>query len=333
MKSRYGIVLAALSLAAAAWAVETKKWVVSDAAGHEKGELRNVALSSTGRVTLAPASKLLIDAGAAQVWAVAADAKGNVYAAGADGKILVSRGGAAATELATLEGGSVFALTLDAKGGVVAGVSPSGKIHRVSDAGQVSLVHETKSSYIWALAYDKAGTLYAATGEPGQIVAINAAGQARVVLDAGEAHVRSLAIDAAGNAVAGTEPAGTVIRVNAKGEAFLLLQTSKRGVCRSIGRADRRGAAYGAGRDSPSRCDRSSSGAAGIRAAAGAGAATASSARGYASGATRRLGHGRQRNLQDRSRRRTETDVVERARNRLRAGGGLERRAIRGHRQ
>ena len=85
--------LAVLPLAAAAWAVETKKWVVSDAAGHEKGELRNAALSSTGRVTLAPASKLLIDAGAAPVWAVAADARGNVYAAGADGKILVSRGG------------------------------------------------------------------------------------------------------------------------------------------------------------------------------------------------------------------------------------------------
>jgi sugar lactone lactonase YvrE len=238
MKSRYGIVLAALSLAAAAWAVETKKWVVSDAAGHEKGELRNVALSSTGRVTLAPASKLLIDAGAAQVWAVAADAKGNVYTAGADGKILVSRGGAAATELATLEGGSVFALTLDVKGGVVAGVSPSGKIYRVTDAGQVSLVHETKSSYIWALAYDKAGTLYAATGEPGQIVAINAAGQSRVVLDAGESHVRSLGVDAAGNVISGTDPAGTVIRVNPKGEAFLLLQTSKREVTSVVTGAD-----------------------------------------------------------------------------------------------
>ena len=222
--------LAALSLAAGAWAVETKKWVVSDAAEHEKGELKNAALSSTGRVTLAPTLKLLIDAGAAQMWAVAADTKGNVYTAGTDGKILVSRNGAAATELATVEGGTVFALTLDAEGDVVAGVSPSGKIYRVSASGRASVMHETKSSYIWALAYDKSGTLYAATGEPGQIVAINAAGQSRVVLDAGELHVRSLAIDSAGNAVAGTEPAGTVIRVNAKGEAFLLLQTSKREV-------------------------------------------------------------------------------------------------------
>ncbi|MBA3974227.1 MAG: hypothetical protein C0504_08435 [Candidatus Solibacter sp.] len=238
MKSRYWIVLAALSLAAAAWAVETKKWVVSDAAGHEKGDLRNAALSSTGRVTLAPASKLLIDAGAAQVWAVAADARGNVYAAGADGKILVSRGGAAATELATLEGGSIFALTLDAKGGVVAGVSPSGKIYRVTEAGQASVLHETKASYIWALAYGKSGALYAATGEPGQIVAINAAGQSRVLLDAGESHVRSLAIDAAGNVISGTDPAGTVIRVNSKGEAFLLLQTSKREVTAVAAGAD-----------------------------------------------------------------------------------------------
>ncbi len=231
MTLRYRTLLAALSLAAAvAWAVETKKWVVSEAQDYDSGEMRNVALSSKGRISLAPAKKLVIDAGAAQLWTVAADGRGNVYAGGADGKIHVSRNGGAATVLAALEGGSVFALTLDAKGDVVAGVSPSGKIYRITAAGQASMIHETKAGYIWALVHDKTGTLYAATGEPGRIVAVTAAGQGRVVLEAGESHVRSLALDGAGNLIAGTEPGGTVIRVNSRGEAFLLLQTSKREV-------------------------------------------------------------------------------------------------------
>ncbi len=231
MTLRYRTLAAVLSLTAtAAWAVETKKWVVNEAQDYDRGELRNVALSSKGRVSLAPANKLVIDAGAAQVWALAADGRGNVYAGGADGKVYVSRNGGAATVLAALEGGSVFALALDAKGDVVAGVSPSGKVFRITAAGQVSSIHETKAGYVWALVHDKTGILYAATGEPGRIVAVTSAGQGRVVFEAGESHVRSLAIDSAGNLIAGTEPGGTVIRVNSKGEAFLLLQTSKREV-------------------------------------------------------------------------------------------------------
>jgi hypothetical protein len=67
MTSKYRILAAALSLAAAAaWAVETKKWVVSEAREYDEAELRNIAVSSTGRLSLAPAGKLLIDSGAAQ---------------------------------------------------------------------------------------------------------------------------------------------------------------------------------------------------------------------------------------------------------------------------
>ncbi len=230
MRSKCFALAALLSITVAAvWAVETKKWAVSQARDYEEAELRNIALSSTGRVSLAPAGKLLIDSGTSQFWTVVADARGHVYAGGADGKVHVWRNGSASV-LATLEGGSVFAMTLDAKGDVIAGVSPSGKIHRISAAGQVSLIAETKSSYVWALAYDRSGTLFAATGEPGQIIAISPAGQQRVALDAGEAHVRSLALDTLGNWIAGTEPAGSVVRLNPKGEAFLLLQTAKREV-------------------------------------------------------------------------------------------------------
>jgi len=230
MTSKFSALVALLSItAAAASAVETKKWVVSQARDYDDAELHNIAVSSTGRLSLAPAAKVLIDSGTAQFWAVTADARGNVYAGGADGKVHVWRNGAASV-LAALDGGTVFALTLDADGNVIAGVSPSGRIHRISASGRVSLVAETKASYIWALAHDKAGTLFAGTGEPGQIISISPSGQSRVVIDAGEAHVRSLALDTAGNWLAGTEPGGSVLRVNPRGEPFLILQTAKREV-------------------------------------------------------------------------------------------------------
>ncbi len=138
--------VAALSLAvAAAWAVETKKWVVSQTQDYDSGEMRNVALSSKGRIGLAPARKLVIDAGAAQIWTVAADGRGNVYAGGADGKIYVSRNGVAATVLAAPGSGSVFALTLTQRR-CCGGISPSAR--STNPAAGTSLIHETKRATI-----------------------------------------------------------------------------------------------------------------------------------------------------------------------------------------
>ncbi|HNY43036.1 MAG TPA: hypothetical protein PKJ41_21710, partial [Bryobacteraceae bacterium] len=62
MRSKYLTLAALLSIAAvAAWAVETKKWVVSEARDYDEAELSNIAVSTTGRLSLSPAAKLLID--------------------------------------------------------------------------------------------------------------------------------------------------------------------------------------------------------------------------------------------------------------------------------
>src|SRR5579862_5113841 len=63
-------------------AVETKTWEQASMADFDKGAIKRLALSSDGRLTLAPALKELADPNVTFLWAVARDSKGNVYAGG-----------------------------------------------------------------------------------------------------------------------------------------------------------------------------------------------------------------------------------------------------------
>lgn len=223
----------ALALASAAvllHAVETRTWTQSEASEFEKGTQKGVSISSTGRVSLAPVFKEVYDASVPQLWSGATDAKGNLYAGGADGQVFIVDPSGKGRVLTTLEGGAVYALAVSPKGELFAATSPDAKIYRVAADGKSTVFSTPKSRYIWALVFDAQGTLYAAAGDPGQILRISPNGDAAVVFDAEEAHVRSLAIDAKGNLIAGTEPSGLVLRVSPKGEGFVLHQSGKREV-------------------------------------------------------------------------------------------------------
>lgn len=220
----------ALAAACALWAVETKLWTQSEASEFEKGTIEGIALSSAGRLTLAPVFRELHDPALPQLWSAAADSKGTLYAGGAEGQVLILAPGGQAKVLATLDGGSVHALALNAKDELFAAVMPGAKIYRIAAGGTATLFAEPKAHYLWAMVFDRTGDLYAAVGDPGQILRINPQGQVSVLFEAEEAHVRSLALLPDGNLVAGTEPGGVVLRVTPKGEGFVLHQTGKREV-------------------------------------------------------------------------------------------------------
>lgn len=230
--TRWGYRAALLALAAAfvLHAVETKLWTQSEAAEFEKGTIENLALSSTGRLTLAPEFRELHDPALPQLWSGAIDSKGTLYAGGAEGRLLAVAPGGAAKELAALEGGAIHALALNAKDELYAAVMPGAKIYKVNPNGAAAVFAEPKARYIWAMVFDKSGTLYAAAGDPGQVLRITPAGEVSVLFDAEEAHVRSLALLPNGNLIAGTEPGGLVLRVTPAGEGFVLHQTGKREV-------------------------------------------------------------------------------------------------------
>jgi hypothetical protein len=229
MKKNRMIAAAALS-AVVAMAVETKTWVQTEASEFEKGKLTRLALSSKGKVSLAPVSKELFDPAVSQLWCAVADKQGNVYAGGAEGKVVQVDAKGKGRLLATLEGGGVYALALNPKGELFAAVMPDAKIYRIGSDGKAQVFSAPKAKYVWAMSFDAAGTMYAATGEPGQIHKIGTDGKATVLFDAKETHARSMVLDGSGNVIIGTEPGGTVVKVTPAGQGFILYQTAKREV-------------------------------------------------------------------------------------------------------
>lgn len=243
MKIRFWILPAALA-AVSAFAVETKTWTQSESAEFEKGKLKGLALSSEGRLSLAPTWKEVFDAGVPHLWCAISNAKGEVFAGGADGKIFAIDAQGKGRTLATLEGGAIYALAAGSKNEIYAAVSPEAKIYRIESDGKSTLFSTLKAGYVWALVPAAGGGFYAATGNPGQIQKIGTDGKATVFFDAGETHVRSLVMDSKGNLIAGTEPGGLVLRVGPDGTGFVLYQTAKREVTAVVAGQD--GAIYAA---------------------------------------------------------------------------------------
>lgn len=221
------LTFAASVAAMLAFSVETKTWTHKEASEFEKGTIKGLALSTSGRLTLAPEWKELHDAEAAHLWTAAAGG-GKIYMGGMDGKVFVHEQGTTKL-LATLEGGTVYALAVS-NGALYAAVSPEAKIYRIDDAGKASAIATLKAKYVWALSPAPAGAVYAATGEPGQVWQIESSGASKLLFDAEEAHVRSLAVDPKGQIYAGSEPRGLVFRISPSGQGFVLVQTGKREV-------------------------------------------------------------------------------------------------------
>lgn len=240
----FRLFVGAACAAGCAWSVDTRVWTQSEAAEFEKGTLKGVALSSNGRLTLAPVFQELFESGVPLLWAAASDAQGNVYAAGAEGKLYTVGRDGKGRLLATLTGGDVYALAVNRRNELFAATAPEGKIWKIVN-GKPELFYDTKQRYVWALAFDADGRLYAGAGDSGQVHRISPDGSGAVFFDSGETHIRSMAFDLAGNLIVGTEPGGLVIRVSRSGEGFVLHQTGRREVTALAVAAD--GVIYAAG--------------------------------------------------------------------------------------
>lgn len=212
-------------------AVETRTWTQTDYSDFEKGILKSLSLRSDGLLTLAPEFQEVFDTSSAYLWALARDAKGNLYAGGGPGAKLyrITPRGEKKT-LATLDGLEIHAIAIDAQDRVYAATSPDGKIYRVAPDGKSEVFYDPKTKYIWALAFDTAGNLFVATGDQGAVHRVTPGGQGSVFFRSDETHVRAMAVDAQGNLILGTDPGGLVLRVTAAGQGFVLYQMSKKEV-------------------------------------------------------------------------------------------------------
>jgi hypothetical protein len=195
-------------------AEHTRFWRQSDYENFDRGTAKDTAVSSDGKIMLAPKFTPLADAGVAYLWDAKIDSRGNLYAAGGSNAKVVKVDAAGkmttvfeSTELAAQ------ALAIDRKDNVYVGTSPDGKIYKVTPDGQKSVFYDPQVKYIWALAIAADGTLYAATGENGKIFSVAADGKGELFYTSSETHVRALALDGKGNLLAGTDPNGLVLRI------------------------------------------------------------------------------------------------------------------------
>jgi hypothetical protein len=235
MKITFSLFLAAAAVALDSYAVETHFWQQTDASDFEKGSSKNLSLRSDGRLYLAPELREIYDPSTPYLWALAADAKGNLYAGGGGSgsgtaKLfrIDPRGGG--KMLAELEGLEIHAIAVDANGLVYAATDPDGKIYQVSPDGKARVFYDPHAKYVWALAFNSHGDLFVATGDHGEIHRVTPDGKGSVFFKTEETHARSMAIDSHDNVIVGTEPGGLVMRVDSSGHGFVLYQTPKREV-------------------------------------------------------------------------------------------------------
>jgi sugar lactone lactonase YvrE len=129
------------------WELETRAELL-------RGEARNVSITDTGRLRLAPEFDQVFDAAQAYIWSSAADRGGNLY-------------------LGTGHDGKVYRVAPDASG-----------------AMRGAVVFDSEELDVFALAVATDGTLYAATSPDGRVYRIGASGKADSFLrPAGEIHL------------------------------------------------------------------------------------------------------------------------------------------------
>jgi hypothetical protein len=251
-----------------AFAEGTRTWLQSSFEDFEKGTAKGIAIRSDGSIELAPSFKLISTTPSTYIWALAADAQGNTYAAaGAPARVYrITPGGQSSIIFQPAEL-QVQSLVVDAKGTIYAATSPDGKIYKIEhhasepknnapvppvakgggqDAQAAAAVEKTKSNvdpnwtasvffepktkYIWALALDNDGRLYVATGDRGEIFRVEKDGKGSLFFKSDEAHIRALALDHQGNLIAGSDGSGLIYRISPVGEAFVLYSAAKKEV-------------------------------------------------------------------------------------------------------
>lgn len=231
-------------------AVETRWWTHKEYADYERARLKGLSLASDGSLTLAPATRLLLDSSSTYLWALAEDAQGNLYAAGggpgapgAQIHLIPPKG--EPRVLAQLDALEIHALAFDPQGRLYAATSPDGRVCRIGRDGRVETCYDPGARYIWDMAFDREGRLYVATGDRGEIHRVLPGGQGSLFYKLPDTHARALAVDAEGNLVVGTEPGGLILRVTPKGEGFVLFQAPRREITAIAIAPD--GAIYAAG--------------------------------------------------------------------------------------
>jgi hypothetical protein len=144
------------------------------------------------RITSSGTSTLVWTADETEVFAVAVDAAGVLYAASSpDGKVYRFDKGKA-TELFAPKSKYIWSLAFGQDGSLFVGTGDPGNVYRVDKSGKSELYYETGQSHVTALACDTRGNVLAGSEPNGILYRISAKDKAFVLYDANLPEIRAI---------------------------------------------------------------------------------------------------------------------------------------------
>ncbi|MBN1593260.1 MAG: hypothetical protein JW941_08470 [Candidatus Coatesbacteria bacterium] len=183
-------------------------------------ELDRVTLTDEGKIILSVSLEKAAELKDAQVWAVAADKSGNIYAGtGDEGKLYVLRHNSEPRVLYDSDEQQIHSVMIDARDRVYIGTGPSGKVFRIDpENGNATRLFETGEKYVWALASGSKGEIYAGTGPSGKVFRITGPEKGEVLLELGSPNITALTFDANGDRLLIGTSTGVVYSLIGKGK-------------------------------------------------------------------------------------------------------------------
>jgi hypothetical protein len=212
-----------LFFATASQAVGTRRLTLDKEADFKGGDLKGVAVDSTGSVRAGLDLGSLPIAQANSIWSALPQKDGSVLlGTGNEGKLLKVQAGAVSV-VAETKALAVTSLVNAWGGSVAAGTLPDGKVMKL-ERGKLSELATLKGAeHVFALAFDaKNNALYAATGPEGKLFRITAQGNAQVYFDAEEQHLMSVAVGPDGTVYAGASDKAKLYKITGPGRATVL---------------------------------------------------------------------------------------------------------------
>lgn len=210
-----------------AGATEVKTFQLQSQKAFLSGTLEGISVDPLGRLELAERVERVTALAEPFLFSAAPHPRGWVVGTGNEGKVLLVTRDGESTELFAASEGQVFAVAADDDGTVWAGASPGGKVYRITPGGESRVWYETGETYVWDLARAADGALLVATGTSGKVFRVTGEGEGSELYDSGDTHARALAVLPGGDLLVGTAGEGLVLRVAADGTARTLYDAAQ----------------------------------------------------------------------------------------------------------
>jgi len=160
-------------------------------------ELDGVTLTDEGKIILSVELERTAELKESQVWAVAADKSGAIYAGtGDEGKLYILRTGTEPKVLYDSKEQQIHSVLVDSQDRLYIGTGANGIVLRIDrTSGSATKLYETGEKYVWALASGPKGEIYAGTGPNGKVFRITGPGKGEAILELGAPNITSLTYD------------------------------------------------------------------------------------------------------------------------------------------